>query len=79
MKINLEKEIKNGFDKILNETELVIGMTLQEAVEKQIPQKVYCAYRFCPVCDGFVETGTKYCSNCGQALKWLECKTGSDG
>lgn len=71
MELNIEKAVKNGVDQALNETELVIGMTLREAVEKQMPQKVYCAYKFCPVCDSHLETGQKYCSNCGQVLEWL--------
>ena len=71
MELNIEKVVKNGVEMAFKETELVIGMTLQEAVEKQIPQKVYRAYKFCPACDSHLEIGQKYCSNCGQVLEWL--------
>ena len=55
MELNIEKAVKNGVDKALNEIELCIGMTLKEAVEKQVPQKAYCSLHLCPVCDGFIE------------------------
>lgn len=70
MELNLKKAIKDGVEQAFNEIELVIGMTLQEAIEKQTPKKAYCAYPVCPVCDSFVKEGKKYCSDCGQALEW---------
>ena len=71
MELNIEKAVKNGVDKALNDIELCIGMTLKEAVEKQVPQKAYCSLHLCPVCDGFIEIGKHYCSDCGQALEWV--------
>lgn len=71
MELNIEKAVENGIDKALNEIELCIGMTLQEAVEKQIPQKIYRQYRFCPICDNHLDIGQNYCFDCGQALEWL--------
>lgn len=39
MKIDFEKCIKSCVDQAMKEYELTIGMTLKEAVEKQIPKK----------------------------------------
>lgn len=64
----------------LNDTD---NAELQEmidvAIEKQIPKKVSISIKYtrigyaadfqCPNCRAFVSNG-KYCSNCGQALKW---------
>ena len=60
MKLNLEKCIKDGVEQAMSDYELTIGMTVKEAVEKQIPKKpkirkvgfrslyYYCP---CPHCD----------------------------
>lgn len=39
MKLDFEKCIKDGVEQAMKECELTIGMTLKEAVEKQIPKK----------------------------------------
>lgn len=38
-KISFEEAIKQGVEQAMKECELTIGMTLKEAVEKQIPKK----------------------------------------
>ena len=40
MKLDFEKSIKDGVEQAMKECELTIGMTLKEAVEKQIPKKI---------------------------------------
>lgn len=59
-------------------TEKVISMAV-EALEKQIPKKPTQVDKWgeffqCPRCNGFVTDyfgcRMKYCSRCGQALKW---------
>ena len=75
--------IKQGVEQAMKECELTIGMTLKEAVEKQIPQKVKAEkYKYgktyhCPNCNIFVGYNDdlslpKYCNCCGQALDWGE-------
>ncbi len=75
--------VKAGVEQAMKECELTIGMTLKEAVEKQIPQKVKAEkYKYgktyhCPVCNIFVGYNDdlslpKYCKCCGQALKYYE-------
>ena len=39
MKLDLEQAIKRGVEQAMTEYTLPIGMTLQEAVEKQIPKR----------------------------------------
>jgi rRNA maturation endonuclease Nob1 len=71
-------EIKLDGKKILEEAmanvELEIGMTLKEAVEKQIPKEPlpYKGWEGkCPTCGViFVDRLTNYCGNCGQKLLW---------
>lgn len=48
----------------------------EKAIEKQIPKKPlsdneYYLEGICPTCGvHFLDKGTKYCGNCGQALNW---------
>jgi len=82
MKIDFDKAVKEGVEQAMRECELTIGMTLKEAVEKQIPQRPLDfgdkAY-LCPNCrrnnfyDG-TETLNKanFCNYCGQALDWSD-------
>ena len=67
--------VKAGVEQAMKECELTIGMTLKEAVEKQIPKKPkitihgttgYSTKEYCPVCNAMVYGN--YCWNCGQAL-----------
>lgn len=82
MKLDFEKAVKDGVDQAMREYELTIGMTVKEAVEKQIPKKVVfvpdaclcprCGFDMMGVYD-FVERDTKdpsFCPNCGQKLDW---------
>ena len=70
----LEQSIKNGVEQVFKDTELLIGMTIEEVIKKQIPKKpvVPCSMPVCPVCDSFVVENKKYCPECGQALEWEE-------
>lgn len=79
---NFDELIKSGVNQAMEECELTIGMTLKEAVEKQIPKKANISIKgttdyntsvHCPTCHKML-TGIKphYCSECGQALDWGE-------
>ena len=74
MKYDFEKSIKDGVEQAMSECELTIGMSLKEAVEKQIPKKPtpdnkYFGFGICPTCNAvFFDNSTKHCGNCGQAL-----------
>ena len=84
MKLDSDKAIKDGVEQAMRECELTIGMTLKEAVEKQIPKKPIkidetynperqewdCDYE-CPSC-GNPYADDSYCSCCGQALDWSD-------
>lgn len=81
MKFDLEQAIKSGVEQAMTEYELSIGMTLKEAVEKQIPQKPTWVdsvpHSRCPVCHNAVAVyidspKLPYCYWCGQALDWGE-------
>ena len=87
MKIDFDKVVKEGVEQAMRECELTIGMTLKEAVEKQIPKKVKikkyaptrcnCGFEFSVYYgDGYYiipfELKTPYCRNCGQALDWSD-------
>ena len=59
MKFDFTERIKSGVDQAMKECELTIGMTLKEAVERQMPQKLieekhtepFCiTYYRCPRC-----------------------------
>lgn len=79
-KKDFDKAVKSGVEQAMKECELTIGMTVKEAVEKQIPKKVmlskeYPLYKLCPNCgknlfsfaNGWEYT---YCHYCGQRLDW---------
>ena len=81
MKLNLEKAIRNGVEQAINDYELKIGMSLKQAVEKQIPKVAEHedgVWSICPCCGGSVCNDTEhavnrevsYCEHCGQAIDW---------
>ena len=86
MKFDFDACIKSGVEQAMKECELTIGMSLKEAVEKQIPKKLKKVdEQFkCPDCDcvmAFTQCSAntyktlgmyKYCPDCGQALDWAE-------
>lgn len=61
-KEDFDKAVKSGVEQAMKECELTIGMTLKEAVEKQIPKKPskkpldirtpVVTWGLCPVCEG---------------------------
>jgi rRNA maturation endonuclease Nob1 len=75
---NFDELIKSGVNQAMEECELTIGMTLKEAVEKQIPKKVIKNEGYweinCPYCltDIAEEKGNEYCVICGQRLDWSD-------
>lgn len=80
MRFDFDECIKSGVEQAMKECELTIGMTLKEAVEKQIPKKPNIhGYRegrevntisyTCPACNKHVSRDA-YCKECGQALDW---------
>lgn len=84
MFIDFEECVKAGVEQAMKECELTIGMTLKEAVEKQIPKKPIktnedyeaTSGRWiidweCPSC-GNPYADDSYCSCCGQALDWSD-------
>lgn len=76
MQLDIGKVVKEGFEKGLQECELTIGMTLKEAVEKQIPKKPNIPWdtqlEQCPMCQrGFIGQPS-YCSVCGQKIDWRD-------
>lgn len=71
--------IKAGVQQAMKECELNIGMTLKEAVEKQVPRKPkiilhgttdYNTKSVCPPCGAMVRPCDNYCNKCGQKLDW---------
>ena len=76
MEINFEECVKAGVEQAMRECELAIGMTLKEAVERQVakkpkPDKKFYGFGFCPTCNAcFMDNLTNYCGNCGQKLDW---------
>ena len=72
--------VKQGVDKAMEDCELTIGMTLKEAVEKQIPKKpINLSVRYwgsaiggnCPNCQSEANSKEyRYCRNCGQRIDW---------
>lgn len=84
MKVDFEKAIKDGVEQAMRECELTMGMTLREAVEKQIPKKyeLFNGQCSCPNCKalfGSNETRKRlikwempYCKFCGQRLDWSD-------
>lgn len=88
MKIDFEKCIKSGVDQAMKDCELTIGMTLKEAVEKQVAKKpsfegdgydpdgnlVYDTW-ICPCCEKHYEVDYEeydYCPSCGQKIDWSD-------
>lgn len=80
MKLDFDKCIKDGVEQAMKECELTIGMTLKEAVEKQIPKKpIVHGFRegrevntisfTCPICNKHIDR-ENFCKHCGQALDW---------
>ena len=82
------KIIKNPtFDDVYNSE---LSKCIDEALEKQIPKKPLdictpvVTWGLCPICKGELNKlgsqpnrvfkGTKYCSDCGQALDWSDVK-----
>lgn len=86
MKFDFDKCIKDGVEQAMKECELTIGMTLKEALEKQIPTKGSIKYLssytddppvlLCPNCQEHIPTEGcnfyKYCYNCGQKIDWSD-------
>ena len=76
MEINIEKAVKAGVEQAVCESELIIGMTLKEAVERQVakkpkPDTKFYGYGFCPTCNAcFMDNSTNYCGNCSQKVYW---------
>lgn len=72
MEINIEKAVKAGVEQAMRECELTIGMTLKEAVEKQVPKEPKDdGWLYCPVCGRDVLMDRfKYCPDCGQRIDW---------
>ena len=58
--------------KIMKECESLIGMTLSDAIDKQIGKAVVCRHSFfwCPVCNGYLKFHDNFCSFCGQKIDW---------
>ena len=88
MKIDFEECIKSGVDQAMKDCELTIGMTLKEAVEKQVAKKpsfegdgydpdgnlVYDTW-ICPCCEKHYEVDYEeydYCPSCGQRIDWSD-------
>ena len=90
MKFNLENTIKGCVEQAVREYELTVGMSMEHALEKQIPKKpLYLGLRFqsngrhrldcyrCPGCGGHIFHAFDsdiYCPRCGQALDWSDEK-----
>ena len=76
MTIDFSKVMKSAFDQAMEETELKIGMTVKEAIERLTPAKPLCKKYTddtrCPTCDTFVLKGNKHCIECGQAIDWSD-------
>lgn len=80
MKIDFMGAVRAGVEKALCEQELKIGMTLKEAVEKQVekPVRVEVASvegiritsRFCG--QWIAGRLQKFCDECGQKIDWTE-------
>lgn len=80
-KLDFDNAVKCGVEQAMKECELTIGMTLKEAVEKQIPKKPIhydsVPHDRCPNCRNAVKVFRDaheyhYCLYCGQRLKWGE-------
>lgn len=78
-KEDFDKAVKSGVEQAMKECELTIGMTLKEAVERQIPKKPIhydsVPHDRCPNCRNAVKAFRDaheyhYYLYCGQRLKW---------
>ena len=94
MGIDFAEMIKSTVDQVFKEYELKIGMTLKEAVEKQIPKKVKvlkenidilsydcsnCSCYLTTFLDGdWLGEQNNYCRICGQALDWKDALDETD-
>lgn len=76
---DLDKAVESGVEQAMKECELTTGMTLKEAVERQIPKKPIhydsVPHDRCPNCRNAVKVFRDaheyhYCLYCGQRLKW---------
>lgn len=85
MILDFEKAVKSGVEQAMRDYELNIGMTVKEAVEKQIPKNPIRdtkQWATCPACGGSIykvnirdhiyEKESTYCEHCGQALDWRD-------
>ena len=81
--MEIKLDLKKVLGKAMENIELEIGMTLKEAVEKQIPKQPVMRYlddldignmfESCPICGSLeVYEENPYCPKCGQRLKWGE-------
>lgn len=86
MILDFEKAVKSGVEQAMRECELTIGMTLKEAVEKQIPKKPQIkefpdkgeesgdrylwTFYICPVCGEHI--GLRYNKFCSNCGQALE-------
>ena len=94
MGIDFADIIKSTVSQVFKEYELKIGMTLKEAVEKQILKKpkvlkenAYTLSYDCPACGCYLATlldgdwlgeQNNYCRICGQALDWKDALDETD-
>ena len=76
MRLDFEKAVKSGVEQAMRECELTIGMTLKEAVEKQIPKKpifVDVRYRYHGryISDGCSLSRCYKCPGCGDHIFYV--------
>ena len=83
MKISIDEVVRSGVEQAMKDCELTIGMTLKEAVERQIAKKpreaVQTGFFWCPACGREIKMriedskiNISYCPFCGQSLDWRE-------
>ena len=71
VELDFKKYTRDGINQAIKECESLIGMTLAEAIEKQIPKApVWSKLQIwaCPVCGCLVHMS--HCGNCGQRIDW---------
>lgn len=71
VELDFKKYTRDGINQAIKEYESLIGMTIGEAVEKQMPKApVWSKLQIwaCPVCGCLVHMS--HCSNCGQRIDW---------
>lgn len=82
VELDFKKYTRDGFNQAIKECESYIGMTLAEAVEKQIPKAPVVDHIYagginaidfkifaCPLCGEQVDQ-MYYCPSCGQKIDW---------